>query len=83
MVASINTQSQVLLLTMFSVRGQALLDAWFPLWPLVFQPAIGVLMLGAVRPFLCHFSCVHVASAACLRRFETRFYEYQHNLVPC
>jgi len=31
------------------VRGQALLDAWFPLWPLVFQPALGVLMLGAVR----------------------------------
>jgi len=28
---------------------QVLLDAWFPLWPRVFQPAIGVLMLGAVR----------------------------------
>ena len=27
---------------------QALLDAWFSLWQWVFQPAIGVLMLGAV-----------------------------------
>ena len=27
---------------------QALLDAWYPLWQWVFQPAIGVLMLGAV-----------------------------------
>lgn len=27
---------------------QALLDAWYPLWRWVFQPAIGVLMLGAV-----------------------------------
>ncbi|DBB12068.1 TPA: hypothetical protein ACH3X3_006181 [Trebouxia sp. C0006] len=25
-----------------------LLDAWYPLWMLVFQPAIGVLMLGAL-----------------------------------
>ncbi|KAI8463067.1 MAG: hypothetical protein J3K34DRAFT_527285 [Monoraphidium minutum] len=28
--------------------SSTLLDAWFPLWPLVFQPAIGVLMLGAL-----------------------------------
>lgn len=28
--------------------SSALLDAWFPLWPLLFQPAIGVLMLGAL-----------------------------------
>ena len=27
---------------------QKLLDAWYPLWTLVFQPALGVLMLGAV-----------------------------------
>jgi hypothetical protein len=27
---------------------QALLDAWYGLWPLVFQPAIGALMAGAV-----------------------------------
>lgn len=32
---------------------QALLDAWYPLWQWVFQPAIGVLMLGAVSPH-CH-----------------------------
>lgn len=30
------------------LHTSALLDAWFPLWPLVFQPAIGVLMLGAL-----------------------------------
>lgn len=35
---------------------QALLDAWFPLWQWVFQPAIGVLMLGAV-------SCLNALSA--------------------
>lgn len=29
-------------------HSSAVLDAWFPLWPLVFQPAIGVLMLGAL-----------------------------------
>jgi len=27
---------------------QAILDAWYGLWPLVFQPAIGALMAGAV-----------------------------------
>lgn len=27
---------------------QGLLDSWLGLWQLVFQPAIGVLMLGAV-----------------------------------
>ena len=27
---------------------QALIDAWFPLWQWVFQPAIGTLMLGAL-----------------------------------
>jgi hypothetical protein len=31
-----------------ALHSSALLDAWFPLWPLVFQPAIGVLMLGAL-----------------------------------
>ena len=31
-----------------SVFVQKLLDAWYPLWTLVFQPALGVLMLGAV-----------------------------------
>ena len=25
-----------------------LLDVWFPLWPVLFQPALGVLMLGAL-----------------------------------
>lgn len=25
-----------------------LLDAWYPLWPLIFQPALGILMLGAI-----------------------------------
>lgn len=29
---------------------QALLDTWLSLWQWVFQPAIGVLMLGAVSP---------------------------------
>lgn len=28
---------------------QGILDAWLGLWQWVFQPAIGVLMLGAVR----------------------------------
>lgn len=38
---------------------QKLLDAWYPLWMLVFQPAIGVLMLGAVccACALLHVSC--------------------------
>ena len=27
---------------------QRLLDSWYPLWTLLFQPALGVLMLGAV-----------------------------------
>jgi hypothetical protein len=31
-----------------ALHSSAVLDAWFPLWPLVFQPAIGVLMLGAL-----------------------------------
>ena len=35
---------------MASALLQALLDAWFLLWQWVFQPAIGVLMLGAVSP---------------------------------
>ena len=30
------------------VATQALIDAWFPLWQWVFQPAIGTLMLGAL-----------------------------------
>ncbi len=25
-----------------------LLDAWYPLWPLLWQPAIGILMAGAL-----------------------------------
>ena len=25
-----------------------LLDAWYPLWPMVWQPAIGLLMAGAL-----------------------------------
>lgn len=29
-------------------KSTALLDVWYPLWPLVFQPALGVLMLGAL-----------------------------------
>lgn len=28
---------------------QVILDAWLIYWPFIFQPAIGVLMLGAVR----------------------------------
>jgi hypothetical protein len=28
--------------------NSALVDAWLPLWPMVFQPAIGVLMAGAL-----------------------------------
>jgi hypothetical protein len=31
-----------------ALHSSVLLDAWYPLWPLVFQPAIGVLMLGAL-----------------------------------
>lgn len=29
-------------------NNSSLLDAWYPLWPFVFQPLIGVLMLGAL-----------------------------------
>ena len=35
---------------------QVLLDAWYPLWQVVIQPALGVLMLGAVRMLLNIFS---------------------------
>lgn len=46
-------QSRWLLLLSSTRNGvcivQRLLDTWFFLWPLVFQPALGVLMLGAVR----------------------------------
>eukprot|EP00879_Flechtneria_rotunda_P010460 GHRR01010936.1.p1 GENE.GHRR01010936.1~~GHRR01010936.1.p1 ORF type:complete len:166 (+),score=53.36 GHRR01010936.1:120-617(+) len=31
-----------------TVQSSTLIDAWMPLWPLVFQPAIGVLMAGAL-----------------------------------
>ncbi|CAL8471352.1 g10894 [Coccomyxa elongata] len=31
-----------------SLDNSALLDVWYPLWQWVFQPAIGVLMLGAL-----------------------------------
>lgn len=31
-----------------TVKSSVLVDAWMPLWPLVFQPAIGVLMAGAL-----------------------------------
>lgn len=31
-----------------TVQSSTLIDAWLPLWPLVFQPAIGVLMAGAL-----------------------------------
>ncbi len=29
-------------------QSSVLVDAWMPLWPMVFQPAIGVLMAGAL-----------------------------------
>jgi len=35
---------------------QDVLDAWLSLWQWVFQPAIGVLMLGAVRLLVHHES---------------------------
>jgi hypothetical protein len=31
-----------------ALRSSVLLDLWYPLWPSVFQPALGVLMLGAI-----------------------------------
>lgn len=31
-----------------SVNSTRLLDSWYPLWTLLFQPALGVLMLGAL-----------------------------------
>ncbi|KAK9832358.1 hypothetical protein WJX74_007576 [Apatococcus lobatus] len=31
-----------------TLHSSRLLDVWFPLWQLVFQPAIGILMLGAL-----------------------------------
>ncbi|KAL6767007.1 hypothetical protein ACKKBG_A38200 [Auxenochlorella protothecoides x Auxenochlorella symbiontica] len=30
------------------LHSSAILDLWYILWPLVFQPALGVLMLGAL-----------------------------------
>lgn len=31
-----------------TLQSSKLLDAWYPLWQWVFQPALGVLMLGAL-----------------------------------
>jgi hypothetical protein len=31
-----------------TLRSSKILDVWYPLWPTVFQPALGVLMLGAL-----------------------------------
>lgn len=31
-----------------TIKSSVLVDAWMPLWPLVFQPAIGLLMAGAL-----------------------------------
>lgn len=31
-----------------ALQSSNLLNVWYPLWPLVFQPALGVLMLGAL-----------------------------------
>jgi hypothetical protein len=31
-----------------TVKSSNLIDAWLPLWPMVFQPAIGILMAGAL-----------------------------------
>lgn len=31
-----------------SLNSTRLLDSWYPLWTLLFQPALGVLMLGAL-----------------------------------
>eukprot|EP00878_Enallax_costatus_P013156 GHUV01013749.1.p1 GENE.GHUV01013749.1~~GHUV01013749.1.p1 ORF type:complete len:176 (+),score=64.40 GHUV01013749.1:101-628(+) len=31
-----------------ALRSSTLIDAWMPLWPMVFQPAIGILMAGAL-----------------------------------
>ena len=31
-----------------ALQSSRLLDVWYPLWPTVFQPALGVLMLGAL-----------------------------------
>jgi hypothetical protein len=31
-----------------AMGSSALIDAWMPLWPMVFQPAIGILMAGAL-----------------------------------
>lgn len=30
------------------LHSSTLIDAWMPLWPMVFQPAIGILMAGAL-----------------------------------
>lgn len=32
----------------FNEGNAPILDAWYPLWPLVFQPALGILMGGAL-----------------------------------
>jgi hypothetical protein len=31
-----------------ALHSSSLIDAWMPLWPAVFQPAIGILMAGAL-----------------------------------
>ncbi len=31
-----------------TLKSDTLVGAWMPLWPLVFQPAIGLLMAGAL-----------------------------------
>ena len=42
---------------------QRLLTVWYPLWTLLFQPAIGVLMLGAVRPLIAYTYLMAVKSS--------------------
>ncbi len=35
---------------LLSCHLQNILDLWLPAWPLIVQPAIGILMAGAVPP---------------------------------
>lgn len=39
----------ILMDVLLACLAQFLLDLWLPLWPVVFQPALGILMAGSVR----------------------------------
>jgi hypothetical protein len=72
-----------------ALHTTAVLDAWLSLWQWVFQPAIGVLMLGAVRregaAFLSFLSNLLLSVSRCIACFMLPFYGSfpRSILAPC